>query len=575
MTIGLPSGPVAQEDLESERSGRLRAEDEAAALRGLLHGIDLIVWEADAQTGRYWFISRRAEELLGYPAERWIDEPRFWAEIIHEHDRPLAEAHRAHCLRDGRAAELEYRVIAADGRVLWVRASLSLESDGEGRPRVLRGCLWDISRRKKVERQLYTDRRKLAEHLADVWHLNLLGGQLLGSLEMAPVLEEILAATASLLGAEMAAIRLLDRDRDELDTVVSLGLFTEYLERYGRIPVGSEACGLAVQRGGPVVIGDTEGEADHPGAASGPEAARLGGFRACFSVPLVNRSGDLAGTIATFFREPHRPSERQFHLVEQYVLQAADALENARRHQSARDSVRRKDEVMATLGHELRNPLAAILTSAQLIGADTVDSPTLGEVHDVIVRQARHMARLIDDLLDITRVSRGAMALRSEAVDLADVVARAVADVRPLIDARGHDLEVSLPEGPLLLDADPTRLEQVLSNLLTNAAKYTDPGGRIVLTASRQADELVVRVRDSGIGLAPESLSGLFNLFAQVDATHARTGGGLGIGLALVKSLVELHGGSVSAHSDGAGLGSEFTVRLPAGTSTGTACAPE
>jgi PAS domain S-box-containing protein len=558
VTIGLAAGQARPGEIEQRWT---HAEHEAEALRGLLYGIDLIVWEADAETGRYWFISPRAEELLGYPVESWIEEPGFWSRIIHADDRPLAEAQRARCLRDGRGGEMEYRVIAADGRAVWFRESLSVEVDGEGRPQVLRGCLWDIGRRKKVERQLYTDRRKLAEHLSDVWHLYLLGGQLLATLELGPVLEEVLSALTALLGAEMGAIRLLRGDRDELETVVSLTLPPEYLERFGRLPVGEQACGLAVRRGGPVIVEDVE--SDGQAAASWAEAARLGGFRACFSVPLVSRRGVVVGTIATFFREPHRPSERQLQMAEQYILQAADALDNARRHQAVRDSDRRKEEFLATLAHELRNPLGAIQTCAQLLRPDAMDAVPLEEVRDIIVRQAGHMARLVEDLLDASRISRGTIALRKESVDLAEVVARAVEHVRPQVDGREHQLVVSLPEGPVQLEADPTRLAQVLSNLLTNAAKYTDPGGRIDLIAVREDDELIVRVRDTGIGLAPEALSELFTLFTQVDAAQDRSGGGLGIGLALVKSLVELHGGSVSARSDGPGRGSEFTLRLP------------
>jgi PAS domain S-box-containing protein len=563
VTIGLAGESMPPDDLQAERLARARVEDEAGALRGLLYGLDLIVWEADAETGRYWFISPRAEQVLGHPTERWLDDPAFWAEIIHPEDRALAATRRARCLRDRRPTELEYRVVAADGRVLWFRESLSVESDGEGNPTLIRGCLWDISRRKKVERQLYTDRSKLAEHLADVWHLYLLGGQLLASLEVAPVLEEVLAAVAALQGAEMAAIRLLDRDRDELEIVVNLGLSPAYLERFGRVRLGVEACGLAVRRGGPVSIEDVEAEADPAAAARWAESAQAGGFRACFSVPLVGRRGEVLGTVVTFFREPHRPSERQLHMVENYILQAADAVDNARRYEAARDSDRRKEEVIATLAHELRNPLAAIHNSMQLLDADGVDPAILGEVREVIARQARHMKRLIEDMLDMTRISRGTLSLRKEPVELADVIARAVEDVRPLVDTRGHRMEVSQPEGPLVIHADPTRLEQVLTNLLTNAAKYTERGGRIELTAAREGDELLIRVRDTGIGLKPEALSGLFDLFSQVN-TNADRSGGLGIGLALVKSLVQLHGGSVSAHSDGPGRGSEFVVRLNA-----------
>jgi signal transduction histidine kinase len=458
---------------------------------------------------------------------------------------------------------MEYRVIAADGRAVWFRESLTIADEGQDRPRVLRGCLWDIGRRKKVERQLYTDRRKLAEHLSDVWHLYLLGGQLLATFELGPVLEEILSAVTALQGAEMGALRLLDADRDELETIVSLGLPEEYLERFGRLPVGKLACGLAIRRGGPVAVEDVEAEGEAEVVKGLAEAARLGGFRACFSVLLVSRRGDPLGTIVTFFREPHRPSERQFHLVEQYILQAADALDNARRHQAVRDENRRKEEFLATLAHELRNPLAAIQTCAHLIGDEALKVVSHEEVRDVIVRQAGYMNRLVEDLMDVSRVSRGAMELRKKPVDLADVVNRAVERVRQQVTDCEHELVVSLPEEPLRLVADPTRLEQVLANLLTNACKYTDRGGRIDLIAAREGDEVIIRVRDTGIGLAPEALSGLFTLFTQVEANHERSGGGLGIGLSLVKSLVELHGGSISARSDGPGHGSEFVVRLP------------
>jgi PAS domain S-box-containing protein len=558
VTIGLPVDP------EDERLARIRAEDEAEVLRGLLRGIELIVWEADARTGRYWYISPRAEELLGYPVESWIEEPGFWCEIVHGDDRPLAEAQRSRCLREGRGGELEYRVVAADGRVIWFRESMTIEGDGEGRSYAIRGCLWDITRRKKVERQLYTDRRKLAEHLSDVWHLYLLGGQLLATLELAPVLEEILSAVTSLQGAEMGAIRILDRERDELEAVVSLGLPPAYLERFGRVAAGGDqACGLAVRRARPVIVEDIA--ADTMAAACWGEPSRLGGFRACFSVPLVGRRGELVGTIATFFGEPHRPTERQLQLIEHYVLQAADALDNARRHQELRDADRRKEEFLATLAHELRNPLAAIQTCVHLLRPDALDAVTVGEVRDVIGRQARHMSELIEELVDATRVSRGRIVLKKESIDLADIVWRAVERVRPLFDARRHELVITTTEERLLLEADPTRLEQVVSNLLTNAAKYTDPGGRVELIVIREEGDALIRVRDTGIGLNVEALAGLFRLFSQVDASNDRSRNGLGIGLALVKSLVELHGGSVWATSDGPGRGSEFTVRLPVG----------
>jgi PAS domain S-box-containing protein len=538
--------------------------DEAAYLRDLLDGAGVILWEADAATGRYTFISPRAEQMLGYPAGRWLSDPAFCAAIVHPEDRHLARSRRLACLRDGRPCELEYRALAEDGRVVWFRESLRPVPAQGDRPAVLRGCLWDISRRKKVERQLYTDRRKLAERLADVSYLYSLEGQLLAKTDLVPVLEEVLGGVVSLLGAELGAIRLLDRGRDELEIVVNLGLSPAYIEAFGRVPIGVGACGLAVERRGPVIVRDIEAEA---AATSWAGAARLGGYRASFSVPLMARDGSIMGAVAAFFREPHRPTERQVQLVEQYVLRASDAIDNARCHLAVRESDRRKEEFFAALAHELRSPLAAIRDWAQLLQPGPDLDETLREAREVIVRQAGIMSRLVDDLLDAARLCRGGIALRKEPVDVAALVLRTAADLRPLIESRGQQLEVALPDAPAWLEADPTRLGQVLTNLLTNAAKYTDPGGRIDLIATddREAGEIVLRVRDTGIGLAPEALSQIFGLFAQAEPARDRARGGLGIGLALVKTLVELHGGTVSADSPGPGRGSEFVVRLPAG----------
>jgi PAS domain S-box-containing protein len=536
--------------------------DQAADLRDLLDGAGVIVWEADAATGRYAFISPLAERILGYSAERWLSDPTFWSTLIHPDDREVITSRRLACLRDGRPCDLEYRAIAEDGRIIWFRECLKPGPwRGDG-PAILRGCLWDISRRKKVERQLYTGRCKLAECLADVSQLYKLEGQLLTTIDLVPILEEVLAAVTSLLGAEIGEVRLHDRESNEFDTVVSLGLSPAYLQAFKRVPIGAGACGLAVEGGGPVIIENIESD---PVAGAGTDAARLGGYRASFSIPLMARGGGIMGVVVSFFQEPHRPSQRQVELVEQYVLRASDAIANARCHLAVRESDRRKEEFFAALAHELRSPLAAVRDWAQLLRPGPEVAETMGEAREVIIRQAGIMSRLVDDLLDAARMCRGAIALRKEAVDVAALVARTAADLRPLIESRGQQLEVALLAGPTWLEADPRRLGQILTNLLTNAAKYTDPGGRIDLIASndREAGEIVLRVRDTGIGLAPEALSHIFELFAQAVPNRDRARGGLGIGLALVKTLVELHGGTVTADSPGPGRGSEFVVRLP------------
>jgi PAS domain S-box-containing protein len=222
---------------------------------------------------------------------------------------------------------------------------------------------------------------------------------------------------------------------------------------------------------------------------------------------------------------------------------------------------RRKDEFLAMLSHELRNPLAPIRNAVDLLRE--VGGPELVHARDVVDRQVTHLARLVDDLLDVSRITRGKVALRPETVELAEVVARAVETTRPLIESHEHTLVLEVSPEPTRLHADPTRLAQVIANLLNNATKYTEKGGRITLRAGREGSEAVVRVSDTGAGIPADVLPRVFDLFAQAERTLDRAQGGLGIGLTLVKSLVEQHGGRVEAFSEGPGHGSEFVVRLP------------
>jgi PAS domain S-box-containing protein len=224
----------------------------------------------------------------------------------------------------------------------------------------------------------------------------------------------------------------------------------------------------------------------------------------------------------------------------------------------------RKDEFLAMLAHELRNPLAPILTSLELIRQEFPAQADLGEPLEIAERQVKHMSRLLDDLLDVSRFTQGKVQLRCERVDFSSIVSHAVETATPLIEAKGHRLTVRLPAEPVYLQGDPTRLAQIVANLLNNAAKYTEPGGMIALTAQRDGAELMLRVADTGIGLSAEMVPRVFDLFTQADLSLDRTQGGLGIGLTLVRNLVELHGGNVGVRSEGLGRGSEFTVRLPA-----------
>lgn len=287
------------------------------------------------------------------------------------------------------------------------------------------------------------------------------------------------------------------------------------------------------------------------------------GLLSYICVPLRARSATL-GVLTFVTAESGRNYDaNDLAAAEDLAHRAVIAIENANLLAALKESDRRKDEFLAILAHELRNPLAPIRNSVHILRAK---SPLLPEVlwaTDVIDRQVQQMSRLVDDLLDVSRIAGGKIQLRKERLDLRAVVASAIEASRPLIDKWQHRLGVSVPNDPIYVHGDVTRLSQLLLNLLNNAAKYTDRGGSIQLSVEEEKDEAVIRVEDSGIGIPADMLPRIFGMFTQVDRSLERAEGGLGIGLTLVQRLAELHGGSVSAESEGAGRGSEFIVRLP------------
>ena len=241
----------------------------------------------------------------------------------------------------------------------------------------------------------------------------------------------------------------------------------------------------------------------------------------------------------------------------------SEIAERARAEQALKEADRHKDEFLAMLAHELRNPLAPIHNAVELMRLKSLTDPQLTWARDVIARQLTSLTRLVDDLLDVSRITRGKINLTRESVELEGLIARAVETVHPLLNERRHELTLELPEPGATIFGDPTRLTQAIANVLGNAAKYTDSGGKISLAVLKSESEVEIRIRDNGIGIRPEMLPHVFELFTQLDRNDGRTQGGLGIGLALVRQLVQMHGGSVSALSDGPGKGAEFVIRLP------------
>ena len=320
--------------------------------------------------------------------------------------------------------------------------------------------------------------------------------------------------------------------------------------------------GLLPGAGGPIRLLGTEVESDTRWRAF----RRLGGIAAVgngwLAVPLASRDGKSMGMIQLADKREGAFTVEDEALAVQLANLVAIAIENARLYEELRGNDQRKDEFLAMLAHELRNPLAAISNAAQLlIRAGFAERGEWSLA--IITRQLKHLTRLIDDLLDASRISQGKIELRRVVVDVAPILESASVTVKTLVDERKHTLNLAIDRDGLWVDGDPTRLEQVIVNLLNNAAKYSEDAGQIELDARVEGHQVVIRVTDQGFGIPPDKLPRMFELFAQGDRSLARSEGGLGIGLTLVKKLVELHGGTITARSEGTDQGSEFTVRLP------------
>jgi signal transduction histidine kinase/ActR/RegA family two-component response regulator len=319
-------------------------------------------------------------------------------------------------------------------------------------------------------------------------------------------------------------------------------------------------CAMAVRTLKRVVATDIAAEprfADHLSTAATLH------YQAAISTPLTTRKGELQGVLTVHFRQPHTPTDRELHLADLYALLAAHLIERQKAQIALLEADRHKDEFLATLAHELRNPLAPLLNGLQIMKLARHDGNVTEQARTMMERQLAQMVRLIDDLLDLSRVSRGTVDLKKERVALVKVIQQAVEASRPLIEAMGHHFTLEAVPEDIYVLADVTRLAQSFTNLLNNAAKYTERGGQICLTVKQQDRKVVVSVRDTGIGIPANMLLRVFDMFTQVDRSLEQVQRGLGIGLSLVKKLIEMHDGAVEARSDGKGMGSEFVVHLP------------
>lgn len=459
-----------------------------------------------------------------------------------------------------------------DGSLLNVSLSVSPVKDGSGRIVGASKIVRDITRQKQAE-------AALREHSQVLELLSAAGVSIASELDLRSVLQRVTDLGTQMSGAAFGAFfyNVSGEEGESLKLYTLSGAPRESFEKLGlprNTPVFRDTFkGEGVVRCDDITQDPRYGRmAPHFGMPQGHLPVR-----SYLALPVVSRSGTVLGALLFGHPLPGVFTSRAEKLISGVAVQAAVAMDNAHLYGEAqreiasrevaeaklREADRRKDEFLATLAHELRNPLAPIRQAAALAGTPSATAEQRRAANEIIGRQVRHMSALLDDLLDMARATTGTFELLRRPTTLGEVVAAAVETAGPAVDLRSHALRVDVPQPEARLVADPLRLAQVLANLLTNAAKYTDSGGAISLQAVIQGGQAVFTVRDNGIGLAEESLPQLFTMFTQVQSARSRSDGGLGIGLALAKALVALHGGSITAHSDGLGHGSEFTVSVP------------
>jgi signal transduction histidine kinase len=432
--------------------------------------------------------------------------------------------------------------------------------------------------RRLSENALRESERRLSLELADTQLLQHLSAQLIEGQSTESLYETVVDAALWIMRSQCASLQVFHPERGprgELRLIASRG-FDEYgKKRWASVPADADTtCAHALQLNARVITPDVA-RCDFM-AGSATQAALLdAGIQAIQTTPLVSRAGKTVGMISTHWTEPHHPSDRDFRLLDILARQAADLIERTHAEDALRESERRlkdadrrKDEFLATLAHELRNPLAPLRTSLELIRIAGNTPEVVEEVREEMEEQLMLLVRLVDDLLDVSRITSGKIRLQRRPTELATLVTRAVQANRAAIDGGQFALSIDVPATRVLVDADPIRFVQVLSNVLHNAVKFTDPGGHIRISARLASSaagplEVVLHIADSGVGISREMLPRVFDLFTQDDATAYRSQTGLGIGLALARHLIEMHGGSIDAHSDGPGRGSLFTLRVP------------
>ena len=501
--------------------------------------------------------NRLSLEACGFAREEVVNK-FFWECGWWNRSPALADMIRGAALRaaNGQLFRQETPYYLADGSKRYVELTIAPVTDESGNVIFLSAIGNDITDRRLAELALTASAQRLR-------FLDRLGEMTRAANDPEEVMHVTTRALTEYLGTTRCAYADVEPDNDHFTirhdwTVegVASSAGTYSLDLFGSKAVA------AIRRGQTLVIRDVDSEL---AGGDGADMFNKIGIKAIICAPLV-KDAHLVAMMAVHQSVPRTWTEEDISIVEQVAERSWAHIERVRSAIALTAADRHKDEFLATLAHELRNPLAPLRSGLQILRLTEHDMARRHEVQDMMERQLRQMVRLIDDLLDVNRISRNKLVLQLERIDIARVLANAIEASRPHIDAAAHELKLDLPPQPLYVKADFTRLSQAFLNLLNNSAKYTPARGRIHVCARRERDKVLVTVEDNGIGIPHGSLGHIFEMFGQVDRAIERSTGGLGIGLSLVKALVEKHGGTVFAESPGSQKGARFTVRLPLDT---------
>lgn len=536
--------------------------------RGMVAQASAGIAETDLD-GRFTFANTRFAAITGRSIEELLTLTM--REITYVDDLRRCVERFERTVRNGTPYRIEKRYVRADGSRVWVNNEVYAIRDARGKPHRIVALAVDITERKWAEdrlresearaRWLLACEQRRARQLQEMAQMSV---ALSDARSVQSTLEHITEAARLIIGAHQSVTsRTIDGDWSHAITALSLSEKYAGWRPYGATPDGSGIYSIVCETNGPMRLTQAELEAHPRWRAFGSSVAEHPPIRGWLAAPLIARDGTNRGLIQLSDKFEGDFDASDTAILVQIAQLASAAIEQAESDQVLREADRRKDEFLAVLAHELRNPLAPLRNGVQIARVTAPTGSPLQQTVQMMDRQLTHLVRLVDDLLDVSRISRGKVELRRRRVTLNDIIANSVESVASVIEAHGHELIVDMGTNPLELEGDFERLAQVFSNLLSNAAKYTEDGGHIRVVLEAEADEAIVSVSDTGIGIPADDLEQVFDLFSQVRLHQGRAEGGLGIGLALVRSLVKMHGGSVVARSAGTGHGSAFIVRLP------------